>query len=197
MTLLILGLILFLGIHLSTAARGNRAALIVRLGEGPYKGIYSLLSLAGLVLVAIGYGQYRAGGYIPVWDPPVWTRHLALLLVWFAFVAFVAAYLPGRIKSTLKHPMLAGVKIWAFAHLLANGDLGSIILFGAFLAWAVAARISTKYRDEVVVHGGPLEPPKGLRNDALAIVIGTVAYIAFVVWLHPWLIGVPVLPGRA
>ena len=197
MALLILGLILFLGTHLSTTARGNRAALIRRLGEGPYKGVYSLLSLAGFVLIVIGYGQYRAGGTIPVWNPPLWTRHLALPLVWFAFVAFVAAYMPGRIKSMLKHPMLAGVKIWAFAHLLANNDLGSIILFGAFLAWAVAARISTRYRDEVVVHGGPLEPPKGLRNDALAVVIGTVAYFAFVVWLHPWLIGVPALPPQA
>jgi len=93
--------------------------------------------------------------------------------------------------------MLAGVKIWAFAHLLANGDLGSILLFGSFLAWAVMARISVKRRDDVAPHGGPATAPAGLRNDALAIVIGTVVYIAFAVWLHPWLIGVPVLPGRA
>src|SRR3712207_2723514 len=137
MTLLILGLVLFLGTHAFTMARGPRASLRARMGEGPYKGVYSLLSLAGIVLISIGYGRYRAAGYIPVWDPPVWTRHLSLLLVWFAFVAFVAAYLPGRIKSTLKHPMLASVKIWALAHLIANGDLGSIILFGSFLVWAV------------------------------------------------------------
>jgi uncharacterized membrane protein len=197
MPFLILGLILFLGTHAFTMARGPRANLVKSLGEGPYKGLYSLLALAGVVLIAIGYGRYRAAGYIPVWDPPVWTRHLALLLVWFAFVAFVAAYLPGRIKSTLKHPMLAGVKIWAFAHLIANGDLGSIILFGSFLAWAVAARISVKRRDEVVPHGGPVEPPRGFRNDAYAIAIGTVVYVAFAAWLHPWLIGVSVLPGQA
>jgi len=196
-TLLVLGLILFLGTHSFSMARSSRAASIATLGEGAYKGLYSVLSLAGLVLISIGYGQYRSAGYIPVWDPPVWTRHLALLLVWFSFVLIVAAYLPGRIKRTLKHPMLAGVKVWALAHLLANGDLGSILLFGAILAWAVAARISVKRRDEAKPHGAPLEPPSGLRNDALAVAIGTVLYVAFVVWLHPLLIGVPVLPGRA
>jgi uncharacterized membrane protein len=196
MTLLILGLVLFLGTHAFTMARGPRARLRERLGEGAYKGAYSLLSLVGIVLVSIGYGQYRADGYIPVWDPPVWTRHLSLLLVWVAFVAFVAAYLPGRIKGRLKHPMLAGVKIWALAHLISNGDLGSILLFGSFLAWAVAARISIKRRDEVVYHGGPAAAPMGWRNDIAAIAIGTLAYIAFAFWLHPWLIGVAVVPTR-
>ncbi|HST94645.1 MAG TPA: NnrU family protein [Microvirga sp.] len=197
MTLLVLGLVVFLGTHVFSMARQPRAAVIRKIGEGPYKGLYSLLSLAGIVLISVGYGQYRQAGYVPVWDPPVWTRHLALLLVWFAFVFVAAAYLPGRIRRTLKHPMLAGVKVWALAHLLANGDLGSILLFGAILAWAVAARISVKRRDEAVPHGAPLEPPSGLRNDALAVAIGTVAYLAFVVWLHPLLIGVPVLPTGA
>ncbi len=195
---LLLGLILFIGTHAFTMARRPRALLIARLGEGPYKVLYSLLSFAGIVLIAMGYGEYRRGGYIPVWDPPTWTRHLALLLVWFAFVFFVAAYLPGRIKSAAKgHPMLLGVKIWAVAHLLANGDLGSIVLFGAILAWAVAARIAVKRRDEAKPHGGPAVPPAGWRNDGLAVVIGTLAYLAFAFWLHPWLIGVPVMPGRA
>jgi uncharacterized membrane protein len=194
MTLLILGLVLFLGAHAFSMARGARASVIARIGEGPYKGLYSLVSLAGVVLISIGYGQYRAGGYIPVWDPPVWTRHLALLLVWVAFVCFVAAYLPGHIKRRLKHPMLAGVKIWALAHLLANGDLGSILLFGSILAWAVMARISVKRRDVAAQHGGPAARPAGLHNDVLALVIGTAAYVAFVYWLHPILIGVPVLP---
>jgi uncharacterized membrane protein len=195
-TLLVLGLVIFLGTHSFSMARGSRAALIGRIGEGPYKVLYTLLSLAGIVLVAIGYGQYRANGYIPVWEPPVWTRHLALLLVLLAFICFVAAYLPGRIKARLKHPMLAGVKIWAFAHLLANGDLGSILLFGSFLAWAVLARISAKRRDVAAQHGGTAAPA-GWRNDILAVAIGTVVYLAFVFWLHPWLIGVPVLPMRA
>jgi uncharacterized membrane protein len=196
MTLLILGLVLFIGTHSFTMARGPRAGMLGRFGEGPYKGIYSLLSLAGIVLIAIGFGRYRSQGYIPVWDPPVWTRHLSLLLVWFAFVCLAAAYLPGRIKARLKHPMLAGVKIWALAHLIANGDLGSILLFGSFLAWAVAARISTKRRDEVVPHGGPASSPAGWRNDLLALAIGTVAYLVFAFWLHPGLIGVPVMPMR-
>ena len=196
MALLILGLVLFLGTHAFTLAREPRAALVARLGEGPYKGLYSVLSIAGVVLIAIGFGRYRAAGYIPVWEPPVWTRHLALLLVWPALVMFVAPYFPGRIKRTLKHPMLAGVKIWALAHLLANGDLGSILLFGFILAWAVAARISVKRRDVAAQHGGTAAPA-GWRNDILAVVIGTAIYLAFVFWLHPWLIGVPVLPMRA
>jgi len=177
-------------------ARGSREAAIGRIGRGSFKGLYSLLSLAGLVLIVIGYGQYRASGYIPVWDPPVWTRHLALLLVLIAFICIVAAYLPGHIKHRLKHPMLAGVKIWAVAHLLANGDLGSILLFGTFLAWAVAARINVKRRDVAAQHGGTAAPA-GWRNDILAIAIGTALYLAFVFWLHPLLIGVPVLPTRA
>jgi uncharacterized membrane protein len=195
-TLLVLGLIVFLGVHSFSMARGARSSLIARIGEGPYKGLYSLLSLAGIIMISIGYGQYRASGYIPVWDPPVWTRHLTLLLVWIAFVLFVAAYLPGHIKHRLKHPMLAGVKIWALAHLLANGDLGSILLFGSFLAWGVAARISVKRRDVAAQHGGPAAAPAGFRNDVLAVVVGTAVYVAFVVWLHPALIGVSVLPTR-
>src|SRR3954464_4350108 len=196
MALLILGLVLFLGTHAFTTAREPRARLVARLGEGPYKGLYSVLSIAGVVLIAIVFGRYRAAGYIPVWEPPVWTRHLALLLVWPAFVMFVAPYFPGRIKRTLKHPMLAGVKLWALAHLLANGDLGSILLFGSILAWAIMARISVKRRrDEVRDHGGPVAEPAGWRNDVTAIVLGTVLWFVFARWLHPLLIGVPVLPG--
>ena len=197
MALLILGLIVFLGTHVFTMARGPRARLIERIGEGPYKGLYSLVTVAGVVLIAIGFGRYRAAGYIPVWEPPVWTRHLALLLVWPAFVMFVAPYFPGRIKGALKHPMLAGVKVWALAHLLANGDLGSILLFGSILAWAVAARISVKRRDVVRDHAGPAAAPAGGRNDVLAVVVGTAAFFVFAIWLHPWLIGVAVWPGRA
>jgi uncharacterized membrane protein len=191
--LLILGLILFVGMHAFSMARERRSALIARIGENPYKGLYSLVSLVGIVLVVIGFGQYRAGGYIRIWNPPAWTRHLALLLVWLAFICIAATYLPGRIKARLKHPMLTGVKLWALAHLLANGDLGSILLFGALLAWAVLARISAKRRDEGPPHGAPIAPAAGVRNDVLAIGLGTVAYGAFVLWLHPLLIGVPVL----
>ena len=108
---------------------------------------------------------------------------------------FVAPYFPGRIKRTLKHPMLAGVKLWALAHLLANGDLGSILLFGSILAWAVMARISAKRRDEVRDHGGPATLPAGPKNDLIAVAIGTAVWLAFLLRLHAWLIGVPVLPG--
>ena len=195
MLLLILGLAVFLGTHLFTTARGPRAALVGRFGEGAYKGAYSVLSLLGLVLVGIGFGRYRAEGWIDVWYPPVWTRHLALLLVWAAFICVVAAYVPGRIKRTLKHPMLAGVKIWALSHLLANGDLGSILLFGAILAWAVIARISAKRRDEVRDHAGPVVAPSGWGNDIAAVAVGTIAWFVFARWLHPLLIGVPVWPG--
>lgn len=196
LSVLVLGLILFLGIHAFSMASSWRGAIIGKIGEGPYKGLYSLASLAGIVLIVIGFGQYRHGGYIQIWDPPVWTRHLALLLVWLSFVCFAAAYLPGRIKARLKHPMLAGVKLWALAHLLANGDLGSMLLFGSFLVWAILARISAKRRDEGVPHGAPLSPPAGFRNDGLAIAIGTVAYVVFLLWLHPLLIGVAVLPTQ-
>ena len=192
MLLLIVGLALFLGTHAFTMARGPRAALIDRVGEGPYKIGYSLVALAGLILTGIGYGQYRAHGYIEVWSPPVWTRHLALLLVLLAFISFAAAYLPGRIKARLKHPMLLGVKIWATAHLLANGDLGSIILFGSFLGWAVYARIAAKKREAAggITRVGMAD--RGWANDAIAVGLGTVLYLALAYVFHPAIIGVPV-----
>jgi len=156
-TLLVVGLVIFLGMHSFSMARRNRAALIARIGEGPYKGLYSLVSLLGVVLIAIGYGQYRASGYIPVWDPPAWTRHLALILVWLAFICLAAAYLPGRIKVRLKHPMLAGVKIWALAHLLANGDLGSILLFARSSpgrCWPASASSAGTWRPSTAARQG-------------------------------------------
>jgi uncharacterized membrane protein len=188
MTLLILGLVLFLGIHTLTVARGPRAAVMGSLGEGPYKGLYSLVSAAGLVLVVWGFGRYRNGGYVPVWDPPAALHPVALILLWFAFVALAAAYAPlGKIKATLRHPMLAGVKAWALAHLLVNGDLGSLVLFGAFLAWAVFDRIAVKRRGDA---GAP-SVPGPTRGDGIALGVGTLAYVAMY-WLHPLVIGVPV-----
>jgi uncharacterized membrane protein len=195
-TLLILGLAIFLGTHAFTMARGPRGRLIERIGIGPYRGLYSLVALLGVVLIAVGFGRYHANDWIDVWSPPVWTRHLALVLVWLAFIAMAAAYLPGWIKARLKHPMLAGVKIWAAAHLLANGDFGSILLFGSILAWAVLARISVKRRDEARDHGGEAASPAAWLNDALAVAIGTGAFLVFAIWLHPLLIGVAVWPGR-
>ncbi|GJE62207.1 NnrU family protein [Methylobacterium trifolii] len=200
MLILILGLVLFLGIHAFSIARAKRAEVIGQVGENRFKLGYTLLSALGLVLIGVGFHQYRAAGYIPVWDPPVWTRHLALLLMLPVFVLLAAAYLPGRIRARTKHPMLLAVKIWATAHLLANGDLGSMLLFGGFLAWAVAARISAKRRalpaGAVAAQHGGAAAPAGRRNDLIALVLGLVVWFLFARYLHPLLIGVSVWPGR-
>ena len=202
MLFLILGLVLFLGTHAFTMLRARRASVIGEVGETRYKLGYTLVSLIGLVLIGYGFGLYRQEGMIPVWNPPVFTRHLSLLLTLFAFIALAAAYLPGHIRAKAKHPMLLAVKIWATAHLLANGDLGSILLFGGFLAWAVIARISLKRRAAspgtvVSQHGGAVAAPSGWRNDAIAVAIGLVAWFAFAKYLHPLLIGVAAWPGMA
>lgn len=201
MLIMILGLVLFLGTHSFSMARQRRAAVIGQVGEAKYKLGYTLASALGLVLIGVGYGHYRATGYIPVWDPPVFTRHLALLLVLLAFIVLASAYLPGRIRTFAKHPMLLAVKIWATAHLLANGDLGSIVLFAAFLAWAVVDRISVKRRavpaGAVARQHGGQAAPAGWRNDVLAVVIGVAVWFVFARYLHPWLIGVAVWPGKA
>ncbi|TVR09136.1 MAG: NnrU family protein [Salinarimonadaceae bacterium] len=188
MAILILGLVVFIGVHAFTMMREPRAAAIARFGETGYKALYSIGALIGIALIWIGFGEYRASGMIPIWYPPIWTQHLAALLVLFAFILLPAAYLPGHIKARAKHPMFAVVKIWAFAHLLANGDLGSILLFGTFLTWAVLGRISAKRRagDSVVI----AEPQA--KYDAIAVGIGVVAWLAFAFWLHMVLIGVPV-----
>lgn len=192
MLFLIAGLALFLSAHLLTTRRAARAALVERLGLVPYKIGYFLVALLGLALIAYGFGVYRSEGWGELWSPPLWTRHLALLLVWAAFVCLAAAYLPGHIRRVLKHPMLVAVKLWATAHLLANGDFGSILLFGGFLAWAVIARISLKRRADAV--GAQPAPPRAWA-DAIALVAGTLAWYVFARWLHPLLIGVPVWPG--
>ncbi|MFI5000759.1 MAG: NnrU family protein [Reyranellales bacterium] len=188
MTLLILGLVLFLGVHTLTTLRQTRGALIARLGEGPYKGLYALLSAAGLVLIVVGFGRYRGAGYIQVWNPPAFLHPVTLVLVWLAFVALATAYCPaGKIKATLRHPMLVGIKAWALGHLLVNGDLGSMVLFAALLAWAVYDRIALKRRGD---QGAPASA--FTAGDAIAVVVGSAAYAAMA-WLHPTLIGVPVM----
>ncbi|MBS0526422.1 MAG: NnrU family protein [Proteobacteria bacterium] len=187
MLLLITGLVLFLGVHMLTTARHTRGALMARLGEGAYKGLYSIVAAAGLVLIVWGFGRYRSSGYIPVWDTPAWLLPIALVLMWFSFVALVATYAQaGKLKGLLRHPMLAGIKAWALAHLLVNGDLGSIILFGAFLAWAVYDRIAVKRRGDT---GAPRSD--FTLGDAVSLLAGSALY-ASMFWLHPWLIGVPI-----
>lgn len=189
LTLLILGLIVFFAPHVFVTRREARARLIARIREAPYKIAFSVISVIGIVLIAYGFARYRAGGWIDLWYPPVWTRHLALLLNWVALVCVVAAYIPGNIKRVLKHPMLVGVKLWAVAHLMSNGDLGSIILFGSFLAWAVFDRIAVKRRTDPAA---PNVRTGGWTGDVAVLVVGTVAYAAVIFWFHPDVIGVPV-----
>jgi uncharacterized membrane protein len=188
--LLILGLVLFLGVHTLTTQRDARAALIGKFGRGGYMGLYSLASFAGLALTVWGYSVYRATGWVDVWSPPVAFRHVTLLLMLPAVILVVASYIRGRIYTTLKHPMLAGIKLWAAAHLLANGDLGSIVLFGSFLAWAVYDRISLKHRADA---GAPPIPVGGPGNDVIAVAVGVVVYVALAFAFHPLVIGVPVV----
>lgn len=185
MILLVLGLALFIGAHLLTRARGVRAGLIEKVGEGAYKGLYSIASLAGLVLIVFGW---QAAPYVEIWSPPAWTRHVTILLMWPVFVLLAAYRLPGHIRAKTKHPMLAAVKLWATAHLIANGDLASILLFGGFLAWAVAARIGLKRQERAT--GAPPRPASW-QNDVIALVIGTAIYLLFGSFLHPLLIGKP------
>jgi uncharacterized membrane protein len=160
------------------------------MGEGGYKIFYALVSLAGLALIAWGFAEYRATGWIDVWNPPKAFKHITVALMLPAVILVVASYIRGRIYTTLKHPMLTGIKLWAAAHLLANGDLGSIILFGSFLAWAVFDRISLKRRPDA---GAPPIPVGGPGNDLIAIVVGAVAYLALAFAFHPVVIGVPVV----
>ena len=188
LAVLILGLVVFIGSHALTMARGARAALVGRIGEVPYKIVYSLVAILGIALIAWGFGEYRASGWIQIWNPPAFMRHVTVALMWPSIVCIAAAYSPGYIKKKLKHPMLVGVKLWAFAHLLANGDLGSIVLFGSVLAWAVVDRISLKRRADP---GAPPIPIGGWKNDVVAVIAGTLVYLALGLVFHPVVIGVP------
>ncbi len=187
---MILGLVLFLGIHTLTTQRELRARVIASAGEGGYKIGYALVSLLGFALIVWGFAHYRATGRIEVWHPPTALKHVTVALMLPAVILVVAAYIRGRIYTALKHPMLTGVKLWAAAHLLANGDLGSIILFGSFLGWAVFDRISLKRRAD---SGAPPIPVGGPGNDLIAVAVGLIAYLALAFAFHPVVIGVPVV----
>ncbi len=190
LAVMVLGLVVFFAAHIFTTKREARAKAIARLGEGTYKILYSLVSLAGLVLIVWGFAHYRAAGMIDVWNPPKALKHITVALMLPAVILVVASYIRGRIFAIVKHPMLAGIKLWAAAHLLANGDLGSIILFGSFLGWAVYDRISLKHRTD---SGAPPIPVGGVTNDIIAVVAGVVAYLALAFAFHPVVIGVPVM----
>lgn len=188
MTLLVTGLIVFLAVHsVRIFADDWRSAQIAKMGEGAYKGIYSLASVIGLALIVLGYVQART---VPIvlWNPPLWTRHVSALLMLFAFVLIVAAYVPrNHIRPAVKHPMVLGVKIWAAGHLLANGTLADVLLFGGFLAWAVFDFRAARARDR---RQGRSDAKGTLTADVTTIVIGAVSWAAFAVYLHAWLIGV-------
>lgn len=195
MTWLIVGLVLFLGVHsVSIVSPPGRDALARRMGEGGYKGMYTLVSLVGLALIVWGYGLARQAPVL-LYTPPTGLRHLALLLMLPVFVLLFAAYLPGRIQRTAKHPMLLAVKCWALAHLLANGTLADVLLFGGFLAWAVADRISVQRRAAAGLLRSPPALPGGMANDAIALVGGLGVYGLFLFWAHAWLFGVRPLGG--
>ena len=186
MGVLLLGLVLFIGVHsVSIVNPGWRERMVARLGEGQWKALYSIVAIIGLVLVIWGYGLARAEPVV-LYTPPSWLKHLSFLLLIPVFPLLLATYLPGRIQAVTQHPMLAAVKLWALAHLLANGMLADVVLFGVFLAWAVADRISLKRR------APPSVPrlPAWKANDAIAVVAGLALYVAFVKPLHLWLIGV-------
>jgi uncharacterized membrane protein len=187
MPLLIAGLVLFLGVHsVVIVAPSFRTRTIQRMGEGAWKGLYALISLAGFVLICYGFGLARQAPVV-LYSPPTWLRHLALLVMLPVFPLLIAAYLPGRIKTAAKHPMLAAVKFWAFAHLLANGSLADVLLFGGFLAWAVVDRISVKRRATPQVLR---TAPPGPWNDAIAVVLGLAVYALLIGWAHVRLFGV-------
>ena len=188
MTYLVLGLIVFLGVHsLRIVAEPWRVRTIARIGENPWKGIYSLLSIAGFVLLVWGYGQARQQGVV-LFEPPLFMRYLAGLLMLISLVLLAAAYVPGNlIKARLGHPMIIGVKVWAFAHLLANGRLADVVLFGAFLAWAIVDFIAARKRDRAA---GTVYPQGDELRTVLTVVAGVVVWAVFVAGLHQWLIGV-------
>lgn len=189
MTLLLLGIVIFLGMHLvRVVAPGLRTSVIARQGKGAWMGIHAVISLIGLLLIIYGFGEARAVTGM-LYNPPVFLKHIALLLMLVAFICLAAGFLPaGRIAVAVKHPQILSIKIWAIAHLLANGETSSVLLFGSFLAWAVILRISLKRRQRA---GEKVLPVfRSTSNDLLAVVIGVIAYGLFVWKLHEWLIGV-------
>lgn len=188
MALLILGLVVFLGMHsVRIFADGWRTRMVARWGAGGWKGLYSLVSIAGFVALLWGFGLARQQAVL-LYVPPAWFKHANALFTLAAFVLVAAAYVPrNRIKARLGHPMLAGVKLWAFGHLLATGFLHDVVLFGAFLLWAVVAFVAARRRDR---RAGVVYPAGTWRGDAITVVVGIAAWAVFALWLHARWIGV-------
>lgn len=188
MTLLIIGLVVFLGVHSTRVfAEGWRTQMRAKLGDNGWKGIYSLLSIAGFVAIVYGYGQARLEPTV-LWASPLWVKHLASLLTLLAFVLLVAAYVPGNgIKARLHHPMVLGVKVWALAHLIANNTLADLLLFGGFLVWAVLSFRAARGRDRAA---GTVYPPGRLGATLATVGVGLAAWAGFAFWAHLAWIGV-------
>ena len=188
MLILIAGLIVFLGVHsLRIVADGWRSRQVERLGEGLWKGIYSVVSIPGFVLLVWGFGAARQHP-VMLYAPPPWLRHVNALLTLVAFVLLIAAYIPrNHIKAAIGHPMIAAVLVWALGHLLATGMLHDVVFFGAFLIWAVAGFTVSRRRDR---HTGVAYPPGTLLGDVLTLAIGAAIWAAFAFWLHAKWIGV-------
>jgi uncharacterized membrane protein len=191
MSILVAGLLIFLAVHsVSIFNEPWRDSMVAKLGERRWKSVYSLVAIIGFVLIVWGYSLARVDPVI-LYSPPTWLRHVSMLILGPVFPLLLASYLPGRIQEMTKHPMLFGIKLWALAHLLANGMLAAVLLFGRFLVWAVIDRISMKRRTQRLIPGAP--PSK--VNDSMAVLLGLVFYAAFVLWLHTWLIGVSPIAG--
>lgn len=197
MMLLIVGLIIFLGIHLLPTNTEIRDGLVTRLGANGYKAFFSLLSFAGLAVIILGYHkmQLHPGKNPVLFDPPFWLRHVSMLLMLPAMILFVASSVPSRIRTAVKHPLLMGTKLWALAHLLANGDVASLLLFGSFLGYAVYDLVSVKQRGAL----GPLgaKTPTSPINDVIVVAVGAALYFVLLYGGHAWLIGVDPLAGVA
>jgi uncharacterized membrane protein len=184
MWILILGLVVFFGVHSVRMVAGGFREAQLATNEKRWKGIYALLSVVGLALIIWGWMAFRSDAP-QVYEPPAWGRHLAMALVWISFILLAASHMPpGRIRVWVKHPMLLGVALWALGHLLANGDLASLLLFGAFLGYAVVNRFA------VISRGDPAPAVLKPRSDLISVLAGTVLYVIFVLWLHQWLFGV-------
>lgn len=190
MEILVLGLIIFFGSHLVPVFTALRESLVKPLGRSGFMIAFSIASIVGLVLIVKGYQSAQAVNF-EIWSPPVWTAHISVLLMLFAMIALAAAYIPSHLRTMLKHPMLVAIKIWALAHLIANGDFVSMLIFGSFLAYAVIDRISVKRRGAL----GPLGTVQGgMSGDIAAIVVGAGAYALFLFYAHLHLFGVAPIP---
>jgi uncharacterized membrane protein len=191
LAILIIGLALFIANHLLASFREQRAALMTRVGRPLYHSLFGLMSIVSLALIVWGYAEYRATGWVQIWLPSPYMRHVTIALMLIASILIAAYLIPSHLKARVKHPLLAATKTWAFAHLLSNGDLGSIILFGSLLAWAIYAFVRAKHRKDVALPSAPV----GWMNDVFVVLVGVALFLALGYWFHPYAIGIPVF-GR-